>query len=97
LSSADEQAKFLGEPSKYTKDVESVPLDVQIKPRVVVLGLPKSGKSTLCNRISEDTGAVHLQMDEIIEQYIGRDCAQCERLRKGMKQEGRGIDDQLMV
>ena len=75
LSDEIEQQRFLNEPSKYTKNVESVPLDVQTKPRVVVVGLPKSGKSTLCARIAEETGAVHLQMDEIIEEYIGRDCA----------------------
>jgi GTP1/Obg family GTP-binding protein len=60
LSNADEQTKFLLQPSKYTKGIESVPLDVQIKPRIVVIGLPKSGKSSLCTKISEDTGAVHL-------------------------------------
>jgi len=63
----------LKEPSKFTKGVESIPLDVGIKPRVLVLGLPKSGKSTLCQRIAEHTGAVHLQMDEIIDRYIERD------------------------
>lgn len=85
------------EPSKYTKGVEPVPLDVQMVPKVSVLGLPKSGKSTLCARISELTGAVHLQMDQILEKFIDADSAQCERLRASMKSEGRGIDDQLMV
>lgn len=73
LADLDEQIHFLQEPSKFTKGVESIPLDVHITPRVLVLGLPKSGKSTLCERISEHTGAVHLQMGEIIERYIERD------------------------
>lgn len=63
----------MNEPSKFAKDVESIPLDVHIKPRTLVLGLPKSGKSTLCQRIAAHTGAVHLQMDEIIDRYIERD------------------------
>ena len=69
----EEQGRFLLEPSKFTKGVESIPSDVLIKPRVLVLGLPKSGKSTLCSRIAEQTGAVHVQMDELIERYIERD------------------------
>jgi len=36
-------------------------------------------------------------MDEIIDRYIERDSKQCEKLGTSMKQEGRGIDDQLMV
>jgi adenylate kinase family enzyme len=36
-------------------------------------------------------------MDEIIDRYIERDSKQCEKLGASMKQEGRGIDDQLMV
>ena len=75
LGDADAQAMFLQEPSKYTKGVEPVPLDVQMIPRVSVLGLPKSGKSELCSRISALTGAVHLQMDQILEKFIDADSA----------------------
>ena len=48
LSDEDEKAKFVKEPSKYTKGVESIPLDVGYKPFACVVGYPKSGKSTLC-------------------------------------------------
>lgn len=66
-------------------------------PKVSVIGLPKSGKSCLCDKISKQTGAVHLQMDEIIQRYIENDSSQCDKLRNNMKNEGRGIDDVLMV
>ena len=52
LSNQDEQDQFLLEPSKYVNGVETVPLDIKILPRVIVQGLPKSGKSTLCQKIS---------------------------------------------
>jgi adenylate/nucleoside-diphosphate kinase len=48
LSDGESQDKFLMEPSKYTKGVEPIPLDIQIVPKVAVIGLPKSGKSILC-------------------------------------------------
>ena len=73
LSDSDEQKDFVMQPSKYTKGVESIPLDVQVKPKVCIIGLPKSGKSDLSQRISKLTGAVHLQMGEIIDRYIERD------------------------
>jgi len=67
LGSKEEQTAFLSEPSKYTKGVDAVPLDVRNVPQVCVLGLPKSGKTELCKRIAERTGAIHLQMDQIIQ------------------------------
>jgi len=48
LSDEEERKKFIKQPSLYTLDTESVPLDINIAPKVMVLGLPKSGKSTLC-------------------------------------------------
>lgn len=48
LTNNDQQQRFLKEPSKFTTSVETVPLDINIKPRVFILGLPKSGKTTLC-------------------------------------------------
>ena len=63
----------------------------------MIIGHPKSGKSELAQSISNLTGAVHIQMGDIIDRYIDRDSKQCEKLGVSMKQEGRGIDDQLMV
>lgn len=62
------------EPAKYTKGVESVPLDVATKPRVCVLGMSKSGKSTLAEWLSAQTGAVHIQLGDVIQEYVERDC-----------------------
>jgi adenylate kinase family enzyme len=36
-------------------------------------------------------------MHEIIERFVENDSNTCERLRSLMKEDGRGIDDQLMV
>lgn len=52
LSSAEEQQKFLFEPSKYVKGIEAVPNDLLVKPKIIVNGLPKSGKSELCKTLS---------------------------------------------
>ena len=88
--------KFLAEPSKYAQS-NSVPLDVQYSSKTCVLGLQRSGKSTLCKRISQMTGAIHLQLDEIIQKYIDADSVMCEKLRTHMKKEGRQIDDQTLI
>lgn len=73
FSNQEEQQKFLKQPSKYTQEVSPIPLDVTIKPRVFVLGLPKSGKSTLCKILSEKIGVVHLKMNHIIQQFMTQD------------------------
>ena len=88
LSNADEQQKFKLEPSKYTKGVEAYPNDLIIKPKVCVIGLPKSGKSDLCAKLSELTGAVHLKMEEIIELFMDRDSDFSAKLRDRTKRQG---------
>lgn len=97
LSNEDEQKEFLVQPSQYVLGVETVPLDVKITPRVIVQGLPKSGKTELCKRLSASTGAVHLQMEEIIESFVDRDSSFAAKVCKKLKQEGRDLDDLLLV
>lgn len=97
MSNADEKAEFLQEPSKYVLGVESIPLDVNIIPRVIVQGLPKSGKSDLCKKMSEITGAVHLEMEDLIESFVERDSSFAAKVCKKLKIEGRDLDDLLLV
>lgn len=94
---ADEQEAFLLEPSKYVNGGEAVPNDILIKPRVSILGLPKSGKTELCQRIQECTGAVHLKMEEIIEGQIHRDAIYAKQLRGQTMYAGQAFDDDALV
>ena len=73
LSNKEEQQLFLKEPSKYTQNVETIPLDLTIKPKVMVLGLPKSGKSTVCKMLADKIGVVHLKMSKIIKSFMNQD------------------------
>lgn len=45
MANEEERYKFKLTPSKYTMSVEPVPLDINVKPAVCVIGLPKSGKT----------------------------------------------------
>jgi adenylate/nucleoside-diphosphate kinase len=72
LANSEEQKKFLKEPSKYTP-LETIPLDVTVKPRVFIIGLPKSGKSTVCKMLNEKIGLVHLKMTKIIQGFMDQD------------------------
>jgi hypothetical protein len=94
---ADEQEAFLLEPSKYVNGGEAVPNDILIKPRVSILGLPKSGKTELCKHIQESTGAVHLNMEEIIESQIHRDSIYATQLRGQTMFAGQAFDDDALV
>jgi hypothetical protein len=67
LSNEEQRLKFLKEPSKYALNVETVPLDVGIKPKLFIIGYPKSGKSALCRKLQEKTGIVHLKIPQIVD------------------------------
>lgn len=97
LADADEQESFLLEPSRYTSGIEAVPQDVRVLPRVVVQGLPKSGKSTICKKIAEVTGAVHLEMEDLIEGFVDRDSSFAERIADKLRNQGRDLDDLSLI
>ena len=97
LADADEQEEFMLQPSKYTLGVEAVPLDIRVLPRVVVQGLPKSGKSTVCQKIAEQTGAVHLQMEDLIEGFVDRDSSFAAKVAEKLREQGRDLDDLMLV
>jgi len=96
-SDKDEQDAFLAEPSKFVLGCEAVPLDIKIQPRVIVQGLPKSGKTQLCQRVSKITGAVHLQMEELIEGFVDKDSSFASKVSDKLKKQGRDLDDLLLV
>ena len=92
-----ERKAFMKEPSRYTnKDIESFPLDIQYKPRMSVLGLPKSGKSDLCVAIASETGAIHIEMESMIEEFIARDSSFARKVMEKLA-AGRELDDILLV
>ena len=66
-------------------------------PRVVVQGLAKSGKTEVCQRIAAITGAVHLQMEEVVESFVDRDSSFAAKVSEKLKGQGRELDDLLLV
>ena len=62
-----------------------------------MIGLPKSGKSTLCKMLAEKIGAIHLKLPQLIQFFMDQDSAQGEYLRKQLKYEGRQIEDDMVV
>ena len=93
--SAEEKTQYSEEPDVYLRR-PAVPLDVHIKPQLAVIGVTNSGKSTLCQRLHEQIGIVHLHMHEIIELFIESDCVVGQKLREFL-QSGREIPEDLMV
>ena len=97
LANEEERTKFKLTPSKFTLNVEPVPLDVDVKPAVCVIGLPKSGKSVLCQTLSRRTKVVHLEPESIIDFFIKRDCNFAKALRNRMFLYGKDVEDQVMM
>ena len=56
-----------------------------------------SGKTELCKKISDATGAVHIQMEELIESFVDRDSSFSAKIANKLKKEGRDLDDLLLV
>jgi hypothetical protein len=93
----DERTNFMLEPSKYTMNVEPTPLDLNLRPTVVVMGLPKSGKTTLAACLAKNTGMIHLEPSAIVEMFVDRDCYQSKTLSMRIRQQGKEMDDATMV
>lgn len=76
---------------------ETIPLDINYRPKLMVIGLPKSGKSTLCETLRDKLGVVHLRIPDIIDMFIEKDSVQFRNLRKQMKMDGRHIEDDQII
>ena len=57
---------FMKEPTKYSFKDENIPVDITYKPRICVVGYSKVGKSTLCKKLAEKLGVVHLHMPSVV-------------------------------
>ena len=49
------------------------PSDVKVIPTVAVIGLPKTGKTTLAANICKRLGLVHIQIQSMIEEFFNQD------------------------
>lgn len=84
-ATAEERDQFMTQPSKYTLKVEPAPQDLTLRPTAVVIGLAKSGRSALAKTIAKRTGMVHLDIAEIIEAFVDRDCHSSQDLAKKVR------------
>ena len=53
--------------------------------RILIFGLPGSGKTTLANKLAEKLGAVHLNADEVRERFQDWDFSDDGRLRQAFR------------
>ncbi|KAJ3052473.1 adenylate kinase [Rhizophlyctis rosea] len=75
---------FTSQPAQQPNTLIPVPL------QVIILGSPKSGKTTLAQKIAEETGAVFLSVAVIVEMLRG------EGGRVGVEEGGVGIGEKIM-
>jgi len=61
--------KILNGPLKCLSN-RTVPLDISYTPSVVVLGLNKTGKTTLCKILSSQLSLVHLKPSAMIKECL---------------------------
>lgn len=85
------------QPSKYTFDKESIPLDLSYKPTISIIGFSKSGKSTLAKKLHEKLGVVHLKVAKIVEEFLQRDSVYYENLKKKLKDHGGILEEDILV
>jgi YHS domain-containing protein len=95
FSNEEEKKKFMDQPALYVNN-ESVPLDIHIKPQCFAIGLPRAGKSTLCEKLSEAIGIVHLHIHEIIDELKDSDCILGQRIKDYLG-KGLSLDEDLLV
>ena len=59
--------------------------------------MPKSGKTSLAESLSQSTGMVHLKLNEIIEWFIDRDCVFSKTLAEQVRGKGKELDDLVLI
>jgi len=59
------------EPKKHLTNT-AFPHDLYFVPRIFVIGLPKTGKTTLCNKIQEHLNVVRVSMADVLKESLDR-------------------------
>ncbi|KAJ3039521.1 adenylate kinase [Rhizophlyctis rosea] len=72
-----------------TTSTPLVPPPLPVPPQVIILGGPKTGKTTLARKVAEETGAVYLGIKEVVE-MIG-----CEGGEVGVEEGGVGVGEKI--
>ena len=90
LNDEEERERVMKNPHILASPANIVaPSDVAIVPSVAVIGLPKTGKTTLAENLSKKLGLVRLDIQEIVEGFFTQDHLDIgtakilESLRKG--------------
>ena len=48
--------------------------DIKSPSTAIIVGMPKSGRTTLCQKIASECGQVLISMDTIIKDFLKSDC-----------------------
>ena len=69
LNDEEERDRVMRNPIELLESSENIvaPSDVKVIPTVSIIGLPKTGKTTLAANISKRLGLVHIQIQTMIE------------------------------
>jgi adenylate/nucleoside-diphosphate kinase len=69
LQSQEERELVKWNPKRYICSEPAAPKDIGLRPKIIILGKYKSGKSTLARRSAEELGLTYLNIPEIIELF----------------------------
>jgi adenylate/nucleoside-diphosphate kinase len=51
----------------------------------------------LAKKLNEKTGMIHLHISKVVTEFMDKDSVQCDTLRRLTKDEGRALDDDMLV
>lgn len=68
LNDEEERERVMRNP-QLLQNNQSVPDDIKIVPSASVMGMPKTGKTTLADSLSKRLGLVKLSLQNIVEEF----------------------------
>lgn len=68
-ASLEEREMIKWNPKKYISDQPAAPKDIALRPKIVMLGRYKSGKTTVAKRACEQLGLVYISIPDVLELF----------------------------
>eukprot|EP00828_Plagiopyla_frontata_P023696 TRINITY_DN3029_c0_g1_i10.p1 TRINITY_DN3029_c0_g1~~TRINITY_DN3029_c0_g1_i10.p1 ORF type:complete len:1472 (-),score=263.93 TRINITY_DN3029_c0_g1_i10:1139-5554(-) len=97
FANEEERRIAMNQPLQYINKIETMPLDISYAPRIFIIGLPKSGKSSVAKMLSQNLKVVHIKLSHLFRSLTEQHFSLRQKQAFALLQEGKEVPDEVCI